>query len=133
MKKISNVFISTILLFTIFSSSVGGVLALESEIPEPKYEMRATWISTVTNIDLKPGMGEEEYRDWVKSTIQTLESKNFNTIIFQVKPTSDALYPSELAPWSRYITGQEQGTDPGYDPLGIMLEEAHAHGLELHA
>ncbi len=54
-------------------------------------------------------------------------------MIFQVKPTSDALYPSKLAPWSSYITGKKQGTDPGYDPLQIMLDAAHEHGLELHA
>ena|SRR5690625_1854200 len=67
--------------------------------------MRAAWISIVVNIDLTPGMDETEYREWAKSTIEELERKNFNTVIFQVKPTSDALYPSKLAPWSKYITG----------------------------
>ncbi|OAK67367.1 glycoside hydrolase family 10 protein [Lederbergia galactosidilytica] len=99
----------------------------------PKEEMRASWISTVTNIDMKAGMSKEEFTAWAKSTMQTLEKKNFNTVIFQVKPTSDALYPSKLAPWSSYITGKKQGTDPGYDPLQIMLDAAHEHGLELHA
>lgn len=99
----------------------------------PKHEMRASWISTVVNIDLAAGMNEEEFTEWAHSTIQELERKNFNTIIFQVKPTSDAFYPSEYAPWSKYITGEEQGTDPGYDPLQIMLDVTHKHGLELHA
>src|SRR5690625_1420777 len=116
-------------------------MATFSNIPEVgatnngslKYEMRASWISTVANIDLKAGMNEFEYTAWVESTVKELERKNFNTIVFQVKPTSDALYPSELAPWSRYITGGEQGTDPGYDPLQIMLDVAHKYGMELHA
>lgn len=98
-----------------------------------KHEMRASWISTVVNIDLAPGMNESEYRAWAETTIQKLERKNFNAIVFQVKPTADALYPSDLAPWSRYITGQAQGIDPGYDPLQIMLDTAHKYGLELHA
>ncbi|MCJ7843134.1 family 10 glycosylhydrolase [Lederbergia sp. NSJ-179] len=106
---------------------------VKSAGPAPKQEMRASWISTVANIDMKPGMTKTKYTAWAKSTIQMLEKKNFNTVIFQVKPTSDALYPSKLAPWSHYITGQKQGTDPGYDPLQIMLDTAHQHGMELHA
>lgn len=116
----------SVLLFASFSPA-------QAANPAPKEEMRASWISTVTNIDMKPGMTEAEYTAWAQSTIQTLEKKNFNTVIFQVKPTSDALYPSKLAPWSTYITGKKQGTDPGFDPLQIMLDTAHEHGLELHA
>ncbi|GIN70008.1 UPF0748 protein YngK [Bacillus sp. J14TS2] len=116
-----------VLLFTSFNPVV------QATNQTPKKEMRASWISTVTNIDMKPGMSKAEYTAWAKSTIQTLEQKNFNTVIFQVKPTSDALYPSKLAPWSSYITGNKQGTDPGYDPLQIMLDIAHEHGMELHA
>lgn len=134
MNKMGYLLTFIILMFMTIFSGLGGVFAQHShESLKPKYEMRAAWISTVTNIDLEPGMDEKEYRNWVKSTVETLEQKNFNTIIFQVKPTADALYPSELAPWSKYITGKKQGTDPGYDPLEIMLEEAHAHGFELHA
>lgn len=119
------------LLFTMLFSSFNEVSATHNI--SPKHEMRASWISTVANIDLKAGMNKSEYTAWVESTVKELERKNFNTIVFQVKPTSDALYPSKLAPWSRYITGGEQGTDPGYDPLQIMLDSAHEHGMELHA
>jgi len=122
-----------VLLLSMFSFTSLNVSASTDEDDSPKHEMRAAWISTVTNIDLQPGMDEAEYRAWVESTIEELERKNFNAVIFQVKPTSDALYPSELAPWSKYITGEEQGTDPGYDPLDIMLEITHDYGMELHA
>lgn len=122
-----------ILLFTAFSFNAINVSAFTNDEDSPKHEMRAAWISTVVNIDLQPGMDEAEYREWAESTIEELEEKNFNAVVFQVKPTSDALYPSELAPWSKYITGDEQGTDPGYDPLEIMLETTHQYGMELHA
>ena len=95
--------------------------------------MRAAWIATVQNIDMKAGMDKAAYTSWVQSTLDDLKERKFNTVIYQVKPTVDALYPSDLAPWSKYITGKAQGTDPGYDPLGIMLEEAHKRGIELHA
>jgi uncharacterized lipoprotein YddW (UPF0748 family) len=99
----------------------------------PKHEMRAAWIATVQNIDMKAVMNKQEYTGWVEGTLDELKVKGFNTVIYQVKPTSDAFYPSELAPWSTYITGKAQGTDPGYDPLQIMVTEAHQRGIEIHA
>lgn len=99
----------------------------------PKYEMRAAWIATVTNIDMKAGMTKAQYTTWVRQTLDQLKANQFNAVIYQVKPTNDAFYPSKLAPWSSYITGKKQGTDPGYDPLLIMTEEAHNRGMELHA
>lgn len=99
----------------------------------PKSEMRAAWIATVTNIDMKAGMTKEQYTNWAKQTLDQLKGQNFNTVIFQVRPTNDALYNSKLAPWSTFITGKAQGTNPGYDPLQIMVEEAHKRGMELHA
>ncbi|TCP23426.1 uncharacterized lipoprotein YddW (UPF0748 family) [Scopulibacillus darangshiensis] len=104
-----------------------------AETPKPKHEMRAAWIATVKNIDMKAGMDKSAYTQWVESTLKELKEMNFNTVVFQVKSTEDALYPSKLAPWSKYITGKKQGTDPGYDPLQIMLDKAHEYGMELHA
>ncbi|WP_069201788.1 glycoside hydrolase family 10 protein [Bacillus niameyensis] len=130
-KSIVRFLLAGVLLSSMFFFHFNDVSAASTN--PPKHEMRASWISTVTNIDLKAGMNEADYTAWVKSTIKTLEEKNFNTVVFQVKPTADALYPSKLAPWSRYITGKGQGVDPGYDPLQIMLDTAHEHGMELHA
>ncbi|OAH57820.1 hypothetical protein AWH48_02050 [Domibacillus aminovorans] len=99
----------------------------------PKNEMRAAWIATVQNVDMKAGMNKAQYTTWVRQTLDQLKANKFNAVIYQVKPTNDALYPSKLAPWSFYITGGKQGTNPGYDPLLIMIEEAHKRGMELHA
>lgn len=99
----------------------------------PKREMRAAWIATVQNSDMKAGMNKSQYTAWVRQTLDQLKASKFNAVIYQVKPASDALYPSKLAPWSSYITGKKQGTSPGYDPLLIMIQEAHSRGMELHA
>nr|WP_231584132.1 family 10 glycosylhydrolase [Domibacillus indicus] len=99
----------------------------------PKREMRAAWIATVQNSDMKAGMSKAQYTAWARQTLDGLKASKFNTVIYQVKPTNDALYPSKLAPWSAYITGKSQGTNPGYDPLQIMVDEAHKRGMELHA
>ena len=55
-----------------------------------------------------------------------------NAVFVQVKPTGDAFYPSKYSPWSEYLTGS-QGTNPGYDPLKFMIDEAHKRGIEFHA
>lgn len=123
-----STFVILALLVTLNPFSVKGVSAAT-----PKNEMRAVWISTVQNLDMKPGMTKAQYTAWAQETLDQLKADNFNAVIFQVKPTGDALYSSKLAPWSSYITGKVQGTNPGYDPLLIMTEEAHARGLELHA
>lgn len=105
----------------------------EAAAPLPKREMRAAWIVTVGNGDMKAGMTASQYTAWARQTLDGLKGNGFNAVIFQVKPTSDALYESNLAPWSSYITGKKQGTNPGYDPLKIMIDEAHKRGMELHA
>ncbi len=59
---------------------------------------------------------------------------NLNAVVLQVRPHCDALYPSELEPWSYYLTGQQgQPPTPLYDPLQFWIDESHARGLELHA
>ncbi len=55
-----------------------------------------------------------------------------NTVIVQVRPFGDAMYRSALFPWCHFLTGT-QGQDPGYDPLAIMVAEAHARALEIEA
>lgn len=104
-----------------------------SDSSQPKREMRAAWIASVENIDMPSGKDKEEFKAWAEDTMSEIEDQNFNTAIFQVKPAGDALYPSDIEPWSSYITGETQGTNPGYDPLQIMLDAAHQRGIELHA
>ena len=55
-----------------------------------------------------------------------------NTVLAQVRPFGDALYRSSLFPWSHLCTGV-QGADPGFDPLDILLQEAHGRGLSVEA
>ena len=105
-------------------------LILKSDV---NYEMRGVWIATVKNLNMKAGMNEKEFTAWAEETVKHLYDNNFNTVIFQVRPTADALYKSEINPWSSFITGKEQGTDPLYDPLKIMVDTSHKYGLEFHA
>jgi len=97
-------------------------------------EMRGVWVATVANRDWpsRPGMTAAEQRTELIAQLDLAVRNRLNTVIFQVRPTADAMWPSPYEPWSQYLTGT-QGKDPGWDPLETAVEEAHARGLELHA
>lgn len=93
-------------------------------------EMRAMWISY---LEFKStGYTEAEFKAMIYKMFDNCVDLNMNTVIVQVRPFSDALYPSKYFPWSKYVSGT-QGKDPGYDPLEYMVDAAHERGLEFHA
>ncbi|KPI16365.1 protein of unknown function DUF187 [Actinobacteria bacterium OK074] len=97
-------------------------------------ELRGMWLATVTNRDWPsaPGLTAAQQRTELLTHLDTAVERNLNAVFFQVRPTADALWPSPYEPWSQYLTGT-QGQDPGWDPLGTAVAEAHARGLQLHA
>ncbi|KUN97498.1 glycoside hydrolase family 10 protein [Streptomyces caeruleatus] len=97
-------------------------------------EMRGVWIATVANRDWpsKQGLTADEQRAELIAHLDAAVESRLNTVVFQVRPTADALWPSPYEPWSQVLTGT-QGEDPGWDPLGTAVEEAHARDLQLHA
>jgi uncharacterized protein YbbC (DUF1343 family)/uncharacterized lipoprotein YddW (UPF0748 family) len=104
--------------------------------PAAEREFRAAWVATVANINWpsKPGLSVEEQKSEAIALLDLLYKNNFNAVIFQVRPHCDAMYKSDLEPWSYYLTGEEgKAPDPYYDPLQFWIDEAHARGIELHA
>ncbi|MGW2825134.1 glycoside hydrolase family 10 protein [Streptomyces sp. NPDC001443] len=97
-------------------------------------EMRGVWLATVGNRDWpsRPGLSAAAQRAELIAHLDAAVRNRLNTVIFQVRPTADALWPSPYEPWSGCLTGV-QGRDPGWDPLGTAVAEAHARGLALHA
>ncbi|MFE6778200.1 glycoside hydrolase family 10 protein [Streptomyces sp. NPDC057702] len=97
-------------------------------------ELRAMWLATVVNRDWpsKPGLPVRQQRAELTGLLDAAVRRRLNAVILQVRPTADALWPSPYEPWSAYLTGT-QGRDPGWDPLGFAVREAHRRGLELHA
>ncbi len=92
------------------------------------------WVATVTNRDWpsRPGLSAVQQRAELLAHLDAAVRARLNTVMLQVRPTADALWPSPHEPWSQYLTGT-QGADPGWDPLGTAVAEAHARGLHLHA
>ena len=102
----------------------------------PKREMRGVWVATVLNIDYPPSPATDE--NYLKETwirlIDKHKAMGINALFVQIRPMADAFYPSNLVPWSRFLTGQS-GTAPSnnFDPLAFMIATAHERGMEFHA
>ncbi|MFJ9798787.1 glycoside hydrolase family 10 protein [Streptomyces sp. NPDC101145] len=97
-------------------------------------EFRGMWVATVTNRDWpsRTGLSAAQQRAELTALLDQAVKRRLNVVILQVRPTADALWPSPYEPWAQCLTGV-QGKDPGWDPLGTAVAEAHRRGLQLHA
>lgn len=122
-----------VLLAFVFSSHCAFA---QDEIPAPPRELRGMWIATVSNIDWpsQKGLPTERQKKELLTLLDKAKELHLNAIVFQVRPACDALYRSNLEPWSEYLTGvQGQAPEGDFDPLQFAVEECHKRGLELHA
>ena len=110
------------------------LLGLPVQAKQP--EMRGVWVSSVYNLDYpsQKGLSAAQLRQEADAIIANAKSWGLNAIFLQVRPSGDALYRSDLVPWSGVVSGvQGQAPEGQFDPLGYFVEQCHAQGLELHA
>jgi len=102
----------------------------------PNFEFRGVWVASVDNIDWpsNKNLTVAEQKAAFLKLLDLHESNGMNTMIVQIRPAADALYPSPFEPWSEFLTGR-QGLAPSplYDPLRFMISETHKRGMEFHA
>lgn len=99
-------------------------------------ELRALWIATVNNINFpsKKGLSSTELAKELDGIIDFAAENGFNAIMFQVRPTADALYDSDLFPASKFVSGEcGKAADNGFDCLDYLLAAAHAKKIAVHA
>jgi len=106
--------------------------------PPDGVEARAVWISRFDWTCIMPGCagGLLPGPSTIQHMVANIDAGGFNTILFQVRGTGDAFYTPGLEPWSARLTGTftaTLGLDPGWDPLAVMISEAHARGIQVHA
>ncbi len=103
-------------------------------VPDIPREFRGLWIATVANIDWpsRSGLAVEAQQAELLAILDRAQALRLNAVLLQVRAAGDALYMSNLEPWSRALTGT-QGANPGWDPLAYAVTQAHARGIELHA
>lgn len=98
--------------------------------------MRGVWVSSVANIDYpsQQGLSADQLKSEADTILNNIAAMGLNTVFLQVRPSADALYPSALFPWSRYVSGTAgQAPDGDFDVLAYWVEGAHSRGLQLHA
>lgn len=94
-------------------------------------EYRAMWISYL-ELSARDLSTREKFVAEMEQMFLECKDIGLNRVIVQVRPYGDALYPSEVYPWSHLISGT-QGVDPGFDPLEEMVILAHGLDLEIEA
>ena len=94
----------------------GGALA--GAAPPAAEEVRAVWV-------VRQSLSSP---DAVREVVAQAAAGGFNTLIVQVRGRGDALYRSALEPRPEFLDGQ-----PDFDPLQLVLDEAHARGMAVHA
>ena len=103
-----------------------------SAIINPDSEVRGVWIASVFNIDFPSysGLSEAKLKGEIDAIIDTCKKAGLNTIFFQVRPSCDALYESDIFPVSSFLSTDGELT---FDVLEYFVEEAHKNNIFLHA
>ncbi len=114
MKK--KIFISFVLLFV---TGLGG----QTTNAEFRSNWVITWEWTSSSYSVTQGKAK------IREILDNMKTANMNAVIFQVRQSGTVYFPSSFEPWGAYIGS----SNPGYDPLAYLVEQAHARGMEVHA
>lgn len=119
-----RLFISLIIVFSCIAAAIAQ---------NPKREFRGAWLHVIGQTQWQNKTPKQQ-KEYITNQFALLEQAGCNAVIFQVRPTADALYKSKLEPWSSWLTGK-RGKAPSedWDPLEFAVKEAHKRGMELHA
>ena len=113
------------------------LLTITQTVAQPKYEIRATWLTTLGGMDwprhkATSAEGIRRQQQELCNILDRLKEANFNTVMMQTRLRGDLIYPSAIETFPEALTGKS-GKNPGYDPLAFAIEECHKRGMELHA
>lgn len=104
-----------------------------AETKSPKREFRGAWLHVIGQTQYA-GMSTEKAKAYIADQMEKLYKAGCNAVIFQVRPCADAVYQSDIEPWSQYLTGKRgKAPAPMWDPMAFAIEEAHKRGMEFHA
>lgn len=105
--------------------------------PNPKYEVRAVWLTTIGGIDWPHSYAQsersaEKQKEELRAILDRLKKANINTVLLQTRIRATTIYPSQYEPWDGCLSGFP-GKSPGYDALQFAIDECHKRGMEVHA
>lgn len=109
----------------------------ETEPPRLQYpDFKAIWLSQYDLWDVYLSNGTQRDRDdftaRMAQILDNIGANGFNTVLLQVRPNGDSMYPSAYYPMSKYVVG-EYGREASYDPVEIIVALAKERKLSIHA
>ena len=118
----TKIVLSAMLLFTAFLV-----------FPQPKSEIRAVWLSTISGLDWPRTISDpQEQKEKLCELLDSLQVININTVIFQVQSQGDVLWESKIQPASYDITKDASKGLP-YNVCDFVINECHKRNMECHA
>lgn len=91
------------------------------------YEIQTgMWFTYMDYQDILKGKSENEFTKSISERFKNAKEMGINTLYVHVRAFNDSYYKSEIYPKGEYY-------DDSYDPLEIMVNEAHELGLSVHA
>jgi uncharacterized lipoprotein YddW (UPF0748 family) len=112
------------------------LLSIFTYAQSPKREFRGAWIATVGNVDYPSSKSlttAQQQAEFIKILDQHQQA-GINAVMVQIRSYGDAFYPSDIVPWSEYLTGRQgKAPEPFYDPVAFMISECRKRNIEFHA
>ena len=102
----------------------------QKEKEEGLEETRGVYISYIEISEYLQDKGENESKKNIDRMINNINELNLNTIILQVRPSLDAIYPSKIFPISKYLSSNNYYP---YDVLSYFIEESHKKNIKIIA
>ncbi len=99
----------------------------------PKREFRGAWLHIIGQSQYQSKTTAQN-KEYIRRQLDRLKEAGCNAVIFQVRPTADAMYESDIEPWTTWLAGK-RGKAPAeaWDPMEFTIREAHERGMEFHA
>lgn len=119
MKKILLIIVVLIILLISISDS------------DVKEEKRGIFVSYIELSNYIKSNSVSESKKNIDLMINNIKNMRFNMIILQVRSFSDAIYKSEIFPWSSCISSEE-GIE-SFDVLDYFLEKSHEENILVYA
>ncbi|MBR5881835.1 MAG: family 10 glycosylhydrolase, partial [Clostridia bacterium] len=120
----------------IVESTPDGTIPFVPDHPEKiDTDWKAIWLS---QFDMEPiytdggkQRAEADFRNRMKKVLDNVVKDGFNTVVLQLRPNADSIYPSDVYPPSKYAAGSYAG-DFTYDPVAIIMELCKERNLSVH-
>ena len=104
----------------------------KKEVVAVDKEKRGIFVSYIEISKYLKGKDAQEGKEEICRMVSNIDELGFTMILLQVRSFSDAIYPSDIFPWSATVSGEE-GVSPGYDILKSFLDVCREEKIELYA